>query len=220
MRQQPVEHEYTDSPERLNLVINQLADAIHELAGLRPQQITLDNGQTKTIAGESRYTEIATNITGRQGTQNGGVARSMPLLWIDAYDWLTKVDTKVKEWAHTTGTGTTPNQLYALLELAWRPQDTHQIHEYTKQLKTWSAKADQLIQAEDTHRWELTAPCPACGTKTIHRPDSTGEYVRQAALQLDATGCTCQHCKYTWAPEYYQHLARVLDCPLPAGVLE
>ncbi|MGV9611366.1 DUF7340 domain-containing protein [Nocardia xishanensis] len=41
---------------------------------------------------------------------------------------------------------------------------------------------------------------PACGHHTVHRPDVSGEHVRQAALQITANGCVCQSCRASWAP--------------------
>ncbi|WP_424712782.1 DUF7340 domain-containing protein [Mycobacteroides abscessus] len=69
-------------------------------------------------------------------------------------------------------------------------------------------------------RPQPSAPCPACQKRWVYRRDSSGENVRQPALQLTAQGCSCQACRYTWDPSYFVHLARVLECPLPEGVLE
>jgi hypothetical protein len=49
----------------------------------------------------------------------------------------------------------------------------------------------------------------------------TAKLVRVPALQIVADrGCTCQVCYHVWPPDLYTHLARVLGCGLPQGVLE
>ena len=66
----------------------------------------------------------------------------------------------------------------------------------------------------------LSAPCPAYSATSVFRRDSAGERVRMPALQIITNlGCTCQACRYTWSPEYYLHLARVLGLDAPAGVI-
>ncbi|GGM55649.1 hypothetical protein GCM10012275_28480 [Longimycelium tulufanense] len=57
---------------------------------------------------------------------------------------------------------------------------------------------------------ELVAPCPACGVRTVYRPDSSGEAVRVAALSLSPDGCICLACKYRWPQTHFRHLATVL----------
>jgi hypothetical protein len=75
--------------------------------------------------------------------------------------------------------------------------------------------------AQPATRQALLGAVPACGATTVYRKDSTGELVRQPALQIVAEhGCTCQACRYTWAPSHYLLLCKVLGFELPAGVLE
>lgn len=195
-----------------------LVEAIDDLIGLQRATVTTDDGP-RIVALPSKYAEIVASIAGAQGTQFGGVARSMPPLWVDAVDWLTLVDAEVREWTpHSLGRDTI-DRLRDLAEHSWRPQDVDLIQHYTVTLEAWTRRAHDLLNPDETHRWELTAACPACAVKTVHRKDSAGEYVRQAALQITADGCICTACRTSWGPQYFTHLAAVLGCTTPDGVL-
>lgn len=196
-----------------------LIEAVHDLCGVRTTRITSDQGHTTTHTRPSRYQEIRDNITGQQGTRTGTIARSMPPLWVDAADWLHAVDAAVRDW-NPIGHPTTPDALYALTDASWRPQDTILLKHYTTLIEKWSQQADQLLEPDTKHQWELTAACPACSSRFIHRRDNGGDYIRQAALAITSSGCTCLACRTSWGPEYYQHLARVLGCDPVTGVLE
>ena len=212
MTAQPQHHH--DQPELTSYAKQNLDDAIDQLVGTRTGTI---NGQTRVR--ESRYQEIRDNVGGAQGTQNRQIARSLPPLWIDGADFLAKVDSTVKDWVPDNRSKTsTPDRLYSLTSLTWRPQDVQQITHWAETLLRFTAQADQLLDPDEQHRWELVASCPACSTKTVHRKDTAGEYVRQAALVITAQGCVCQQCKTTWTPDYFQHLARVIGCPEIDGI--
>lgn len=194
-------------------------EAVQNLAGTRTTTITTDQGHTTTHTRPSRYQEIRDNITGHQGTHTGSIARSMPPLWVDAADWLHRVDAAVSDWGPIRHP-TTPDALYALTSQSWRPQDTPLLKHHTTLIEKWVTQADQLLEPDTTHQWELCSPCPACSTRFIYRRDSGGDHVRQAALAITSAGCTCQACRTSWGPEYYHWLARVLNCPPVTGVLE
>lgn len=207
----------THETETVAFAKRQLDDAIDDLVGTRRGTITTDTGQQTRIR-PSRYQEIRDHLAGQQGTQLGAVARSMPPLWVDGSDWLTLVDRTVSEWVPDRGRATTPDRLYSLTDNQWRPQDVQLIKRYTEDLTRWAHQADQLLDPEDTHRWDLAARCPACGTATVHRRDTGGDYVRQAALTVTANGCVCQKCHTAWAPNQFQFLAKVIGCPEIGGI--
>lgn len=204
--------------QQVSYAVTTLHEAIDNLIGLRRHTVTTETGPKITVL-QSRYDEIRESLAGAQGTQFGVVARSMPPLWVDAVDWLTLVDAEVREW-RPSGTALTWERLQDVADHPWRPQDLEIVAYYTRTLEGWAKRADELLYPDETHRWELTAACPACGTKTVHRKDSGGEYVRQAALQLTADVCSCMACKATWGPQYFLHLATVLGCTTPQGILE
>ncbi len=208
-----VEHEHVSYAKSM------LLDAIDALIGLQRTTVTTDAG-TRIVALPSKYSEMRASVEGAQGTAFGGVARSMPPLWVGAVDWLTMVDAEVREWTPNSPRGRdTFDRLHDLGEYAWRPQDTEIMQHYSGVLQAWAKLAHELLNPDETHRWELTAACPACGVKTVHRKDSGGEYVSQAALQVTADGCICTACKTAWGPQYFTHLAAVLGCTTPEGVL-
>lgn len=204
--------------EHLHHTLRLLHNAIDDLIGIRRTTIHTDTGP-RIATRDSRYHELRQALPGEQGTRHGNTARSMPPLWIDAADWLTTVDTTTTDWT-PHHTGDTPHRLHTLATHKWRPQDIPHMHTLIDTLTTWAHTADQLLDPPDHRTLELVAPCPACDARTVHRKDTAGEYVRTAALQVTAHGCTCQHCHTTWDPTYFHHLARVLGCDLPPGVLE
>lgn len=159
-----------------------------------------------------------------------GVAKSQPLIWADAFDVRHDIDTTVKCWQPDPGTfdgdltdnrpatPETVRRLRILEARSWRPQDCGTMDRYSIQLQTWCDRITHLLNPEPVK--SVSAPCPACGRQWVYRQDSAGETVRHRALQLTVQGCVCQACRYEWAPKYFVHLARVLECPLPEGILE
>ena len=194
-----------------------LADAIHALAGRTATTITRDNGETNIVFGDSILTQLVDYTAGAQGTSNGSHARSMPPVVLDAIRLRTDIDSRVRDWWPRPHALPTSDRLHALADHHWRPQDVPDITAITTTINSWTTKARTLI--DPPRRWTLPTPCPACGQATIHRPDSTGEHVRQPALQISATGCECMACHTVWTPELYVHLARVLGT-MPTNVLE
>lgn len=174
----------------------------------------------KLVHAPSLYMQLQDSVRGDQGTHNSGVPRSMPPFWCDALDLLNEIDTAATAWQpQPNGVPPTISRLNLLRARSWRPQDTHAITQIVDALTNWTERIEALLDPE--HIKHISAACPACGTKTIYRNDSTGERVRQPALQLVTNlGCTCNACGATWSPQLYMHLCRLLDFALPAGVLE
>jgi len=208
----------TDTRERLSGVREQLDDAVQDLIGVRHGTITVDTPTGTTIRAvyrDSVYTEMLAELPGCQGTNMGSVASSMPPLWIDGLAWLNDVHATVDRWVHDyqlRADLTVTEQLDALTALTWRPQDVPLVHDIADTIRHWVRQAVSLIDGEEQRKMELVCACPACGVRTVHRKDSGGEMVRQAALSLTATGCVCLACRHDWAPQYFQHLAAVLGC--------
>lgn len=219
MSAQPDFGDFEDRNQTVGYTTTEFHDAVHDLVGMRTGTVETETGNRVGVR-DSRYTEIMADIQGQQGTAFGGVARSMPPLWVDAVDWLKTVDATVAEWSGDHGRASTPDRLFSLSELSWRPQDVPLLQRMTESILRWCKKADVLLDPPEKHQWELVAPCPACDAKTVHRPDSGGEWVRQAALTVNADGCVCLACETKWSPIYFQFLARTIGCDLPEGVLE
>jgi hypothetical protein len=173
---------------------------------------------------DSLYVQLRESLPGDQG-QGHGVARSLPNIWLDACDLLSEIDTAVAIWepkvvidVSVEPPPMTVIRLRALEKRGWRPQDVRSIDQISGNLESWVGNIRQLLTP--TPKWSLPNPCPACGTKQVYRKDSAGDLVRQPALQIGAMGCECMRCHHMWAPQYFQHLASVLNYPLPEGVLE
>lgn len=205
------------------------------LCTLQDAVAALIDPQAHTVRGalqltDSRHTQLVTAIAGFTRERSGG-ASSLPI-WPEAFDLLHEIERTVNAWRppptnyewwfgtpHPGDTRPrTVRQLAALPLAKWRPQDCDLLEEHSTNITKWVKRIDTLL-ADEHHSKHLTAPCPACDTRTVYR-NNGGERVRQAALQIDAQGCHCLECHARWSPEYFVHLARVIGCPTPAGVLE
>ncbi|MBF6062827.1 hypothetical protein IU500_13400 [Nocardia terpenica] len=199
-----------------------LEDAVHALIGLRAHTHTDCDGETRSGYRQSVYDELRAELAARLGDGGTLRPRSLPPAWIDALDWLTDIDTTVAAWHPDAGPDNgqpdTVRRLNHLAAAVWSAADHEQLHDWIATLQRWTSTGHALL--EPVRRWELVAACPACGVRTVHRPDTSGELVRQAALQITADGCICLSCRTTWAPTHYRILAAALGCRMPPGVLE
>lgn len=207
----------TDLPD----AIHHLHDAINELT--YPQTMCI--GRTKHHA-PSLYMQLWDATAGQQGTGHGGIARSLPAAWIDAIDQLQEIDLAVAVWQPAyTGVPTTVARLRQISARTWRPQDIKEIERITKSVQRWTRKITELLDPQSVkylyNEDHVYTACPACGATSIKRLDNAGDLVNQPALQIITNqGCTCVVCKTCWSPQFYQHLARVIGCDLPEGVLQ
>ncbi|MBF6333360.1 DUF7341 domain-containing protein [Nocardia transvalensis] len=218
----PREFDAHTGPQPSHDLRHHLDDAVHALIGLRPVTYTDPDGETRSGYRQSLYDEIRTELAARQGDGVTLRPRSLPPAWIEALDWLTDIDTTVATWcpdpSSDNGQPDTVRRLNQLAATTWTPEDHDLVHGWITTLQRWTSAGRTLL--EPARRWELVAACPACATRTVHRPDASGELVRQAALQITADGCICQACRTSWAPTHYRLLAAALGCQLPEGVLE
>lgn len=233
-RKQPV----VEQPESgLPEALTGFRDAVANLVEERPQ--TVDGGDIRWM--DSLYKQLHDAVPG-QFLGRTKTQRSQPPMWVDAADLLTDIRKTVKGWhpnpcvhvplflggrniqVRVDGHDLTLRRLGLLASYTWRPQDVPMLKRYTNQVEGWCKRIETLFT--ETHTKHLPSPCPACDTKTVYRTDAAGERVRQPALQIAINpdgsylGCKCQNCGHVWTPEYFLHLARVLDYALPEGVLE
>lgn len=153
--------------------------------------------------------------------QGASRPRSLPVGWIDAQRILDELDFVVALWipGHGEDIWPTLGRLDEMLRAKYRPQDCHGLEQKTQALREFVKDIVQLFDPPKVQH--ISAPCPACGATTAHKIDSAGDRVRVPALQVIADqGCTCQVCRYTWTPDLYMHLCRVLGFEMPKGVLE
>lgn len=200
----------------LPAALKALHDAVHLL--IEPRA-TLHEGAV--INGPSLYLQLWDAVDGEStnGGGAGGGAKSRPPFWIDAWDLKNEIDQTLEAWQPAfTGVPATVGRLRCFVQRKWRPQDAKQMEGAAAVVAAWTNQVDELLNPKP--KWTLAAACPACGTKTVYRKDSAGESVRQPALQIGPTGCTCISCRYVWDPSRFQILAGALGYPLPPGVLE
>jgi hypothetical protein len=186
-----------------------LADAIAALCD--PVMQVVDGRQLFT---SSWYMQLVDDLAGQQG-QNHTPPRSLPLIWLDAWDLLQEIDTAVSAW-QPDGTDT-PTRLAAIQARPFRPQDSRSMDQISGCVESWTQNIRSLLVAE--RHWTLPSACPACGTRTVYRHDGD-DLVRQPALQISPDGCCCARCKTAWEPSKFVWLARLLGYEMPAGLLE
>jgi hypothetical protein len=141
---------------------------------------------------------------------------------VDAVDLQSEIDLTVMMWHPPVPAGRkhpTMRRLAALDDVTFRPQDTGKVTRWSVTARGWASRIKTLLDPEAVKT--ISAPCPACGTETVWRRDSTGEAVRQPALQLVTNqGCTCMACRTSWTPDKYLWLCKLLGFQLPEGVLD
>lgn len=170
---------------------------------------------TTTLYQPSLYQSLTQDLAGTQGDGHAP-PKSMPPLWIDAADLLTRMDSQTYKWVPKRGT--TPQRLEILGSHSWRPQDTDHVNKIANTVETWCDNIQGLLDPKGSKH--IAAPCPACGQQNIKTKDSGGDMVRRPVLKITAdTGCTCQACNTFWAPNQFIALSKQLGF-LPANVLE
>jgi hypothetical protein len=204
--------------------LRHLDDAVSALCDPKPQ--TLHDGTLTWL--DSAYVQLRDAVPGSKRDRTG-VSASQPPVWVDALQLLQEIDTAVAVWERPfpqlPGDLTqepepvTVLRVRAIQRRSWRPQDCRNINQITEAVKSWADNIETLLT--DKPKWTLPAACPQCNKKTVYRHDSSGELVRQPALQIGTMGCQCQNCRAGWSPDQFVFLAtRLLGYDLPEGVLE
>ncbi len=197
-----------DAIQRLKRAIHQLTDPIRtHVPGHGVIESPDDWSQLVSAVGEARRGEVS----GRRH------ATSTAPVWADALDLQAEVERETRKWFPELDD--VPARLRALAEHRWAPADAEWVDAAARQINVWLARSRQLVDPRPVKT--ISAACPSCSSTTVYRFDSTGERVRQPALQLVGDlGCTCLACGAHWAPSHYMLLCRVLGFQLPDGVLE
>lgn len=194
-----------------------LGNAISALIDPKPTNRNHDDGTSRIEWVESLYDQLTDAIPGSQGNATR-VPQSSPPMCIDAVDIMRDINTQTAMWEPRPDIDITRDTPIAVIRLQtidkrkWRPQDTPLVDDIATAIDDWCERIRALLNP--TRRWTLPNPCPACDTAVVYRRNSSGETVRQPALQIGPNGCECQHCHHTWEPGHFMHLARVLGYEL------
>lgn len=205
---------------------SKLADAIHKLIDPRPVPLFYENGKTDMAWLDSRYLELAAAVGGDNMSEKGDSRQGRLPIRVDAVDLLRVIDVTVAVWHPKAPSPelmkpepVTVRRLKKIDTETYRPQDTSMVMQRMRKVEGWVEQIKHLLDPEAIKH--ISAPCPACGQSTVWRRDSSGEVVRQAALQIVTNqGCTCLACRTFWEPGKYMFLCRLLGFDLPEGVLE
>ena len=201
--------------ESLHAARRAFDDAVQLLTGPRIDIKIDDTGNRIVCTSGSLYAEMTENLAGQQGTAHGGVARSLPPVWVDGLDWIVLVDNTVTAWAPGSDGGTATRLAY-LADWSWRPQDAVWLQAAAMEIRTWVESAEELIAGRN--RFTLAAACPACGETHVTRTDADGEHVRTPVLQVSRSGASCAACGHEWGLDRLMWLARTLGCDPLDGI--
>lgn len=218
----------TDSDGNIKAAKSRFSDAIRALIDPQPFRLPRDNGHGEILMLDSLYTQLRDSTGGQNVSEKGDSRQGRAPVWFDAVDLLKSIDVTVAVW-HPEMPSTalvdrrlrpdTVCRLEALDAATYRPQDTDKVTRWSNTAWSWVGHIKGLLDPQSVKH--ISAPCPACGRSTVYKRDSSGQVVRQPALQLvTAQGCTCLACKSYWSPDRYLFLCRLLGFDLPEGVLE
>ena len=203
--------ELVDRPvdENLPAAKGRLRDAVSAISDPKPRLVG-----SRTTYLDPLYTQLADAIVGTTG-ERSGCRISLPL-WVDCLDLKNDIDKQARSWIRYATS--TIDRFHKLEAYGWRPQDAALVNTIAHQITVWVGKIEYLLDPPMSKT--ISAPCPECGSTHVYRKDSSGEQVRQPALQLTTAGCVCQRCKTVWTPDRYMWLCKLLGFELPTGVLE
>lgn len=214
-----------NQPETLPEARNRLQDAISALIDPRPY--LLDCGRTTYL--DSLYTELCDSLAGQQGTTGDHHARSLPLLWAEAHDTLTDIDSTVRKWhpeipAAPENWADKPRpativRLEAIFNKKFRPQDVDMITDWTARLQAFAKTIRNLTLPEITV-YLRGHTCPICGNSHAKHVDSAGEEVNNAALMIRGDSALCRHCRTVWDYPRLPMLGRMLGQSQSVGIIE
>lgn len=183
----------------LNALHDQVRNAVAEI--IRPPY----NGTHWGVSLLDQLRE-ATSTSTEKGTGGSSAFASKPLLCVVAWDLYHQIEKRWRTYGET-------------LEQSFRevPQwtqgwtDIESLRKILVQLQSVIKAIQNLL--DPPRRLHVAAACPACGARTVFRPDESGELVQQAALSVDGiAGCVCLSCHHSWAPNQLEFLATVLGC--------
>ena len=189
----------------LHRAVGELVDPIKRLVG------------GTVLAGPSPYEDLLAEIpASTSGDSFRGVAKSRPVVWVDALDLRIEIDSRTAQ-LHPDGQDT-PQRLRGLAAKRWRPQDTRKVRDAATEIASWRVSIRALTDPERVKT--ISAPCPACGRRWHYRQNA-GETVRVPTLQLVIeTGCRCLACGVFYPPDRYLWLVKLLGFDTPAGVVD
>lgn len=89
-------------------------------------------------------------------------------------------------------------------------QTTEELDHCLDNLDTWINQIQELFTPQ--RRWDLTRPCPACDTRTVHYQQD-GETRRRSALTIttDPPVAECGSCGAQWDHTQWELLATILE---------
>lgn len=150
---------------------------------------------------------------GHSGGSSRSSGRTSLPLNPDAFDALRRIELDAAELhrhAMSQDSITVDARIRAIVAIAGRWTSPGMVAAAADHLRRFVKEIENVLNPP--RRYEITAPCPACGVRTVWR-EQDGEQVRVPALTVDAAiGCTCLNCRHVWGPGQLEHLALVIGC--------
>lgn len=205
-------------PRMLRRLHDELRQVARELVdGSTGAVVRDDNTTTRHVQppllGQLREA-VAPTADGGQGNGSG----TYTPLNEHVVDVLTQIETDAAD-LHVKATMhdgfTAEDRIRAMVEIAGRWTNVDHVGAMLNYLREWSREIRDVL--EPPKRFDLVAPCPACGVRFVWRQHD-GESVKQPALSVDGrTGCTCLDCGHVWPPAQLTHLAMAIGCESITG---
>lgn len=153
------------------------------------------------------------DAVGHSGESRRSSGRTSLPLNPDALDSLSRIEADAAELhrhAMTQDGISVDARIRAIVAIAGRWTNPGMVGAALEHLRRFVHEIQTVL--DPPRRYELTAPCPACGVRTVWR-EQDGENIRVPALTVDGkVGCMCLACRHVWPPAQLEHLALVLGC--------
>lgn len=191
----------TDRSDALIPALKRFQDAVSALVDTRCEIV-----DGKRLYLDSLYIELYDSLAGQQGYGGDHYPRSLPILWIDCFDTLARIDQTVAKWLLNATQGADPpdpripatvNRLQALSDAKWRPQDADLLTDRAGQLEAFAKTIKSLLLPQISF-FLYGRRCPICNQDFVRRTDVTGAAMTVPALSIQGDSALCGECRRVW----------------------
>lgn len=190
---------------------NTLSDYHNALDQLtQPQTITNIHGLTHDAQPLLQQLHADLTTTKTDSPPSTAYRSSLPM-WTEAYDLQTAITTTLKNLCKATNQPTpqTTTELFTWAQNPpTSPHHNDALKQATRELNQWAQQAEWLLYPP---LFEITAPCPQCGTTT-----QTTHHITANVLTIHNHYAECSHCRARWEGADIALLAhQIKETPTP-----
>lgn len=187
----------------------QLREHLDDLCSIAHHKLETDTGDVRHATTPPLLDQVANEYAGNSQNSGGNAWRSKLPLWEDALKLFIDVDREVSRYDGATR---------AEQVRAWgrhcASASPGTVVDAAEHAARWAEACRNLLNPKP--KWRLTGQaCPNCGAQRVwdrHDTDNGENYARPA-LEIDTRQgvCICRACDTQWPPEWWEHLAMVLE---------